>query len=269
MKMNAEIHFIQVDFDNINASIPIDKIKETIEKNQINLLILNDPLFGTGISIKDNTYIELSKTCNKLRCFFLIDYIYGGMEWNKSLKIVNNFLFSLCMANENIILLESIAKRVFLNGIKNAVLVANEDMIHIIEKNSVYLVGSMAYLQVNMFKQLYSKENRNAILSLINNNIEFCKYNYNIINELLLYSNIKLLQCDSSCFCLIGIPIITKTQTSTEMAKEIFEKTNILLIPHDRYLLFSNEYHYFRINLLLKQDCLIRGIKKIKELFDK
>ncbi len=265
LKMKVETHFVQVDLNN-DLSLPIDEIKKSIINNKINLLILNDPLFGTGISVKENEYLKLNEICHDLNCNILIDYIYGGMEWNKPAKILNEFLLPLCINNEHMILLESISKRVFLNGVKNAIIIANEDMINIIEKNSVYLVGSMAFLQVNMFKQLYSKENNDTIISLINKNIECCKNNYDILHNLLSYSNIKLLKCDSSCFCLIGIPISFKRQTSTDVSKEIFAKSNILLIPHDRYLLFSDKY--FRINLLIRQDNLIKGILKLKEIFD-
>ena len=152
LKMKVETHFVQVDLNN-DLSLPIDEIKKSIINNKINLLILNDPLFGTGISVKENEYLKLNEICHDLNCNILIDYIYGGMEWNKPAKILNEFLLPLCINNEHMILLESISKRVFLNGVKNAIIIANEDMINIIEKNSVYLVGSMAFLQVNMFKR--------------------------------------------------------------------------------------------------------------------
>lgn len=266
MKMNVEIHYIQVDLNNI--SLPIIEIRKLISQKGINLLILNDPLFGMGISIKKHEYLELSGICNDLNCYFLIDYINGGLEWYEHTKTSNEFLVDISFNNKYIVFIESLCKRVFLNGIKNAVIIANEELSYTIEKNSVYLVGSIAYLQAIMFKQLYLYENKNVTISIINKNIAFCSRNYDIINNLLLLSNIKLLECNSGCFCLIGIPIKSQNQNSTEMSKEIFDKTNVLLIPHDRYLLFSDEYYYFRINLLLKQDYLINGIIKLKDIFD-
>lgn len=267
LNMGVEVHYLQLDMDN-GGYISLDKIYSEIIKNKINLLILNDPLFGTGISIKNSEYEAISNICIKEKCYFLIDYIYGGLEWSKKSTIVNDYLLNICCQNEYVILIESICKRVFLNGLKNAVIIGNEEIIYALEKNSVYLIGSMTYIQLMMFKQLYSKVNNKQVKAIIDKNKNFCKNNFQLLKDLLINSQLKLIKADSGCFSLIGIPIKQCDPNSFFLAKRIFYNINVILVPHDRYLLFSDKYYYFRVNLLLQRENLEEGINRIKTLLE-
>lgn len=54
---------------------------------------------------------------------------------------------------------------------------------------------------------------------------------------------------------------------SMETAIRILKRSNVMTIPHDRYLYFTPKKYTFRINLSVQKDSLLRGIKNLLQLY--
>ena len=95
-------------------------------------------------------------------------------------------------------------------------------------------------------------------------------YNYEQIKLLCSCSQKGLLitKCKSGIFCLIGIPkgLFEINKTDDDISKIIMEKSNILTIPHSRYLMCSTYYYWFRVNLSYSQELLIPQIYKLLQI---
>ncbi|PYE50156.1 aminotransferase class I/II-fold pyridoxal phosphate-dependent enzyme [Paenibacillus barcinonensis] len=248
--------------------IDFEELERSIVKNEVNLLIMNDPLFGSGVKITKDIYQKIVNICKNHEIILYIDFMYGGMDWDiDTLNIVNYDILNLFNIYSNIIVTESISKRLFLNGIKNCIVYGNEENIDFFEKASVHTLGSLVYSQLTLLTQLYDRKNRAYVLNTIKENISYAKKNFELIQTMLICSDYILSDCSSGYFCLMGIPFNKlNSNNNLDIARTLIEQINVLTIPHDRYLLKSTSHYYFRINLSMEQSRLIPAIKKIVEL---
>lgn len=265
-ELNSEIFYHPVAVDVEGISLPFDKIAEEILSHKVNLVILPIPLFGMGLS-PDRASIEaLCKFCASINCYMLIDYVYGGMEWHTPFSLANEWLWNLCVHCENTILIESLSKRVFLNGIKAAIVGASQTIIQHMELKSVYLTGALTYSQVTVLQLMYSNEHRLFVERRIKENIDYFQSNYELLKAICQNTPILVLPCSEGYFCLAEFDK-RSTETSMEVSTKILKKANVLTIPHDRYLYFTPQKYVFRINLSTQTNDLFFGISRLLQLY--
>lgn len=258
---HSNIFFI----DCYNNNNVISQIVKNVKEHKINTIIVTEPLFGTGVSLPKNIYNEICKICNNNDIFFLIDYSYGGMKWNDYNCEQDNYFINLTKYR-NVILVESICKRIFLNGIKHGIIIADSNIIKTIEEISVYSFGCLSEQQILLYKQLYKLDNRDYIINTINKNNMYYRNNYHLIITLLSGTSFHISSCDCGYFCLIGIPK-NKNTNSLSIAKRIINETNILTIPHDRYIFNCNKYYYFRVNLAVNHNKITNSINGLLQTY--
>jgi aspartate/methionine/tyrosine aminotransferase len=262
----AKIEYIQIIHDG-ELNLNFNELEKIIKTNNTNLIIINDPLFGSGVVFGHQNYDVLTGICNKYKIKLLIDYIYGGMEWDYPAEIINGFFLEQSFINSEIIFVESISKRIFLNGIKTSLIFAHPNLIKEFEVSSVHTIGALTSPQISIFKQLYEPSNRESVLYTINNNINIAKNNYTLLNSLLLGTILKLSNCKSGYFCLLYMPYkLFNTDNNMRIAEYLIENKNILTIPHDRYLHFSNTSYCFRINLTINSSTLLIAVRNLLDL---
>ncbi len=262
-----KIEFYQI-FTQNDVYIDFVELENVIKNNDINVLIMNDPIFGCGISIKHDIYQQIIQLCKKYDISLIIDYVYGGMEWENDRCYSSNYLLNCINDDNDIILIDSMTKRLFINGIKSALIFGKASLIYEIEKMSVYTLGCMVYSQISLLKEIYNLCNKSTIYKIINNNITSAKINYDLIKSRIITSNCILDRCDSGYFALFKIPYTTFGSTSNkDIAQLILEKCNVITIPHDRYLYFNPKDYCFRINLLCENHYLLQGISSIINTF--
>ena len=260
------IEFYQV-LDNDHICIDYSEIEAIIKNKSINLIVINNPLFGCGIHFEKSTYKTLIDICVRNHSILFIDNIYGNMLWHKQNKIIDTFIINEILDNKPVIMIDSLTKRLFINGIKNSIIYANEEIINSIEKFSVYSTGCLTYSQISLIKELYSTKNRLTTDKYIKKNINIAKNNYELLKSLTSDCDMSLLNCDCGYFTLCKIPYcFFQNKVDMLIAKEILINCNVLTIPHDRYLYFDNNSYCFRINLMLKRNELIDGINRIKKI---
>lgn len=246
----------------------INDIIKLIVQEKINMIIITYPIFGSGITIDIMDLKQLLQTSKKYNINILIDYIYGDLEWNNNLQILPKTIIN--DINENTVLLTSLSKNLFLNGAKTCLVFSNSELIKKIEKASVYKIGSMSQSQLEVFKLIYNKENKTMVLNILKKIRTHVQHNYEQIKSLCSSSSKGLLitECKSGIFCLLGIPksLFEINKTDDDISKIIMEKSNILTIPHSRYLMCSSSYYWFRVNLSYSQELLIPQIYKLLQI---
>lgn len=249
--------FEEIEFDFI-------ALKEEVQNNDIHSIILIQPFFGSGINLKDSTLEKVISFCEKQKIYLLIDYIYGNMDWNSSSHIHNPKLIQLVTASNFCILYESISKRIFLNGMKNALIFSSLKFISDINIDSEICLGSISYIQESLLDTIYSPNNIKNINYFITEALDCASGNYDLLCTLVLGTDIKL--CKSTCgyFTLLGIPkIYFKSSDDRDIVNELYKKTDIVTIPHSRYYYNSSEYYCFRINLATETHELLTAVEKI------
>lgn len=261
--IGANIEYYQI-IKNGNLDINYLELIDIITKTNSNILILNDPVFGSGIPITNDVYKKLIDICDKYHMILFVDYVYGGMEWDTIPSLLNDFLINSIQDGKPIIYIDSISKRLFINGIKNSLVFANSEIINKIERLAVYTTGCITASQVSYFKELYNNENYEIITHTIANHIVMAKNNFTLINALITYTDFYISNCKSGYYCLLSIPYtLLGMKNNMKIAEIILKSLGILTIPHDRYLYFDDSYYSFRINLTIDKEKLLISIDKL------
>lgn len=240
------------------------KLEKEIQENAIHSLILIQPFFGSGIALNDSILEKFISLCEKQHIYLLIDYVYGNMEWDSFSHIHNTKLIQMATTSDFCILYESISKRIFLNGMKNAVIFGSNKFISDINIDSEICLGSISYIQESLLHTIYSPNNITKVNQFIINALDCASNNYDLLCTLILGTDIKI--CKSTCgyFTLLGIPKINfKSSKDQDIIKELYNRTGIVTIPHSRYYYNSSEYYCFRINLATETYELLNAIEKL------
>lgn len=260
------IEYYQV-LQNEKIVFDYEKIELLMREKHINLIVINDPLFCSGLPIENKVYKQLILLCEKYKATLLVDFLYGGMEWYGERHYTQTYLLKEISKGKSVFLIDSMPKRLFINGIKNAVIYGESSNIQNLEKLSVYTVGCMVYSQISLLKELYNPKNKSVINEIINQNVSTAVHNYTFIKSLLLDSNCYLNECSSGHFALCNIPYyLLEKDSNINIAKSILNRFNIITIPHDRYLYFDSSNYCFRVNLLHSKPSLALGINNIKNI---
>lgn len=240
------------------------KLEKEIQENAIHSLILIQPFFGSGIALNDSILEKFISLCEKHHIYLLIDYVYGNMEWDSYSHIHNTKLIQMAITSDFCILYESISKRIFLNGMKNAIIFSSNKFIRDINIDSEICLGSISYIQESLLHTIYSPNNIMNVNQFIINSLDYASNNYDLLCTLILGTDFKL--CKSTCgyFTLLGIPKIHfKSSKDQDIINELYKRTGIVTIPHSRYYYNSSEYYCFRINLVTETYELLNAIEKL------
>lgn len=247
--------------------IDFDVLKEELIDNNIDCIIITLPLFGTGISLNYNTLNQLLSICNYTKKYLIIDYVYGGMEWDHSNNLHNYSLIEMVLKSKYCILYESISKKIFLNGIKSAIIYSNPKIIKHINIDSEICQGGISFAQESLLNTIYECQYKSKVINTLQDAIIHAQNNYNLINTLLIDTDFLICKSNSGYFTLIAIPLkYFKDKDDKSIAKEICQRYNILTIPHSRYYFNMPGFYCFRVNLALETDLLILGIKKLLDI---
>lgn len=251
-----------------NFTIQMDVLEDSIIKRDIDTLIITNPLFGSGIEIGVETIKTIAQICNTHNVCLVMDYVYGGMPWeceNPAYYIFHYPVYQAVSLAEQHVFIESISKRVFLNGAKFALVFSSSSIMRRILRLSVFMVGSMAQQQVSLVPQIYSAGAIPALASLISDNAQIAHNRYRMIKTILADSHINISNANCGYFALISMPSRACVNDTT-FAIDMLEKTGVLTTPHSRYLYIENGLYSFRVNLLLDQQKLIEGITRLRNL---
>lgn len=258
-----DIHYCSILSQEGKYELSIHNLFNYISEHQINSIIMTCPMFGSGVSINNEHLKLISDFCEENNIILFIDNIYGALGWKEELSIFPYDLMETM--NDMTIIINSISKTIFLNGAKTCLLFADKKHIEGIEKLTVFTIGSMSHSQIVTFSYLYNKENSPCILTRMDKIRDYVMQNHNIIKSICALRNIPVTDMDSGIFCLLGIPkyYFDTNISDDDISKIILKKSNILTIPHSRYLLISNIYYWFRVNLSFPQEVLLPEIDKL------
>lgn len=261
ISMDFNIFFIPL----LNNNLDETSIVATIKANDIDSILITDPIYGMGLSIDNQTYSSLIAIAKKHNATLIIDYSYGNMVWSASRHIFNyNLISTLSNSGINYYLVDSLPKKLFLNGVKFSLLFSNQENISYIEYLSLFVEGSITAEQFKIYYQCYDEKNSELINRTINTYIRKSIDAYHLIKSFLLdKENMKIANANSGIFALVGMRRRHPIKDDMDFAKSLIRKCGVFLTPHSRYKIYNNDWFYFRINLLLDKNKLIESLIKL------
>lgn len=260
--LNFQVFRFDLKIEN-DFKVDFEQLEFYIKNNKIEAIFITDPVFGSGIEYDISFYTTLSTLIMKYDFWTIVDYVYGGMIWNNNEHIFNKKLVHIIKNLKNTILIESISKRLFINGIKFALVFGSETIIKKIKRLSIYTTGSMCVNQLLILKKVYDTNNVKIINQLIEKNTEHAQNMFYKLLSFLMGKNCIISKCNSSFFFLLGIP--KKEKDDLQDAFRLINYKGVLTIPHSRYLLENDDYYIFRVNLLMNEELLFCGLHKVLE----
>lgn len=265
---NKKQFYWNLDLFSSEINFNLSCFEKEIERNHIEALVLTLPFFGSGVSLKTNDVKKIIDLCDKKGIYLLIDYVYGNMDWDNRCYLHNYKLVDMVTKSKNCIMYESLSKRIFLNGIKSAVIYSNCKFINEINYDSEVCIGSISYVQESLLNTIYEPLNLSITTKSIRQTLEYASNNYQLIRTMLINTDILLSNTSSGYFCLIAIPKHRfHVKEDKEIVLDIYKQCQIVTIPHSRYNYMKNGYYCFRINLVLDTEKLIESIRKILNFY--
>lgn len=265
------LRILDINYIKYNTVFPkyqlnFEDIKSTIRKNHIDAIIITDPFYGSGVNVPLNFYNMLINYLNKQNIYLIVDYARGAMKWdfNTLTHLFDFQLYNILKKANNYIFIESISKRIFVNGFKSSLLFSNYEIIKKIRKLGDCFIGSMSAGQMEFLSNLYSISNIMSINDIIQKNIIKAQNHYELIKTLLLGTDIIYTVPTDGNYILIGIPkYYFKNESDINIFHKILYSFDIYTLPQSLYTFEDLKYFIFRVNLLLKTDELILALQKL------
>jgi len=249
----------------VKNCIDEDSVISIIKARKISAILITDPIYGIGLSISYQTYNILINIAKAFNITLIIDYSYGNMVWNEKEHIFNyNLISMLVCSGINYYVVDSLPKKLFLNGIKFSIIFSNFENISYIENLSLFIEGSITSEQFKNYYRCYNEKNSDLINKIINNYTHQAQNTYNLIQSFLLdCKTLKIERADSGVFALIGMQRCKSIKEDMNFAKSLIKSQGVFVTPHSRYRFYDDSWFYFRINLLLNKNILIESLAKI------
>lgn len=268
LEFGFEIYNYKVDIFS-GKDIDVEYIMDFSEKEGIGLVLVINPLYRTGIAVQNDILDDLCYKAKEINCFVVVDEAYGNFGWNnKEGTCCNVSLVDIILKHENSILFDSLAKRVFANGMKSSLIFGNKEIISALEKDSVIYVGSLSCIQTSFLKYMYT-DGRSSLKRIMNSSLEVAQSNFCFYKKFICtWKRMLISNVNSGYFALIGIPKDKfEYQEEEQIAIELIETHNLLVIPYSRYNYFDDDYMFFSINLLMDRDVVSKALTIIGENF--
>ena len=209
----------------------INQIKQDCKNKSIDIVIFTDPLFCESISIADTDFLEW---CEIEKIFVIIDSVYGNLVWNS-----------------NLIIIESISKKAYLNGVKSAIfLTKRKELLNEMERIFNYSASPFSIGSLNMLKGYL--DNGEVIDVLVKTHLQTARSNFQMLSSYLQGTCIQMEPCNQGYWGIAHIDIKNKKclADSSVLALEILKNCNVFTIPMNSYLKNYEHSYSFRVNLL-------------------
>jgi len=251
ISQNASIVYFHLR-DLNNFLIDINAITETMAEQDIQAIVLSDPIYCCGIEVSIDIYDKLLKICFARDAWLIIDYALGGLDWDE-LHRSKNYVLKLNAAGtyKRTVLIESTAKRLLVNGLKSSIVITNIDLVAEIESLSCQVYGGFSLPQISLLEDLYSNKNEKEVSQIIENNVGIAKSNFQILTAFLLNTEFKLYTSNSGYFTMIiHKEYKIKEVDSKAIIKSYLFEEDLLAFPSFHFSIYEDNRFGFRVNLL-------------------
>ncbi|CYX72454.1 aminotransferase class I/II-fold pyridoxal phosphate-dependent enzyme [Streptococcus suis] len=248
----------------------LEELKESIILNKIDLIIFTEPLFVSNRYLLKH-FVELLKWGRAENVNFIVDCLYNNLNWEEEFK---SFLspYNSILKHENLSIIESLSKKIQLNGVKNAVLISRPEIIKYLEESFNYTSTPFSYSQLALLKY-YCEGNIDFFNRKIQKLKEKSQENYQLLTTMLSGTEVLVDNVNSGYFTVLNFPYGKFNQSGDEnmasqIAIDLLKKWNIFTIPHLRYHYNKEGYYSFRINLTLDNVQIYEAIVNLLRYFN-
>ncbi|BDD40662.1 aminotransferase class I/II-fold pyridoxal phosphate-dependent enzyme [Streptococcus ruminantium] len=241
------------------------QIKKECKNKNIDIVIFTDPLFCESISITDTDFLEW---CEMEKIVVIIDSVYGNLTWdNNFISPFNNHKKYISFSN--LIIIESISKKAYLNGVKSAIfLTQRKELLKEMERTFNYSASPFSIGSLNMLKSYL--DNGEIIDEIVETHLQTAKSNFQMISAYLQGTCIQIEPCNQGYWGIAHIDMKNKNSfvNPSAFALDILQNCNIFTIPMDSYFKNYEHSYSFRVNLLNDVSVLHLAFSKLIDYYE-
>jgi len=259
-------HLVDKDGFAINFSM----LEQVIKEQFIECIVLTDPVFSAGLEFPDDDYDRIITLVVRYDLYLFIDYSLGGLKWNfNELSVLNNKKVGKLIKTAKFIFVDSLSKRLQLNGIKFSLILGDANIVDEIDTISEGIYGGLNHIQISILRKLYTQENSPTILDMHKVQLGKIKANYRLIQSMLIGENFHLPKSNSGYFTIISHDSKSFNDINTkEIILNLLQNEQIIAIPNNHFSYYSDNKFGWRINLTKNQDELLIALQKcIRKIF--
>jgi aspartate/methionine/tyrosine aminotransferase len=238
--------------DDESFFLDLNAIRRTVEWQHIDAIILTDPVYSAGIEFDIAAYKGLSAICNEHRIWFLCDYALGGLFWRKRLtKLLDSEKLSALTSLERFIYIESPPKRLVLNGMKHAVVVASANVTNLIHDLAARISGGFCATQLSLFKALYDPSSETSLVAYMEANRLRIEANFALLQASLLGTAFYTYPSNSGHFTMLCHKHRRIQAADTKcIARRLLWKHGLYVLPSEHFSYYGANHFGIRINLM-------------------
>lgn len=258
--------YLEHDFNVFSQqSLNINQLKYGCKKNEIDIIIFTDPLFCESVSIVD---MEFLSWCDKEEIIVIIDSVYGNLSWDK--KFTSPFEYHKKYGRlKNLIIIESISKKAYLNGVKSAIfLTQRKDLLVEMERIFNYSASPFSVGTLNILDRYL--ESGQIIDELILTHLQTAESNFQMLSSYLQGTCIQMEPCNQGYWGVAHINMKNKNGFSnpSAFALDILKNCNVFTIPMNSYFKNYEHSYSFRVNLLNDVSVLHLAFSKLIDYYE-
>ena len=224
-------------------SLDLKAVRQTIEWQQIDAIIVTDPVYSAGVEYDIAAYHGLSALCSEHHIWLLCDCVLGGLLWHEPVtKLLNAEKLSALSSLKRFIYIESPPKRLILNGMKHAVVVASSNVTELIHDLASRVSGGFCTTQLSLFKALYDPRSQAAIVAYMEANRLRIEAHFASLQASFLGTAFYIYPANCGHFTMV---CHKRCRIQNADTKRIVRR---LLWQHGLYVLPSEHFSYYRQN---------------------
>jgi aspartate/methionine/tyrosine aminotransferase len=267
--LKADIFYYHL-LDRSAFAIDFDRL-ENMLANNIDVLFISDPVYCVGKDISQVLLKRIADLCNKYNCYLFLDNTLGGLEWEGTATgVFNHNKIESVKSAEKYLIVDSLTKRMLVNGLKHALIFADERLVSEIEDLASQVYGGFCFPQLQLMRELYAGQNIKEVSDMLQHNIQLIKANYQLLNSFLIGSPFSLYEANSGYFTMIVHDRYLSSEVNIEaQIKSCLYDFNTFLLP-PWYFNFDDQNHFgVRVNLLKQpssylssfEQCIRKNVK--------
>jgi len=226
-------------------------IEGLIEEQHIQALILTDPIYSAGISVPVECYRKLAEICALHDVWLVCDHSLGGLHWKAPVALIDFAKMRALRIAPKSVFIDSLAKRLCLNGFKHAVIIGPGGLIRQVHDLASRVSGGFCSTQIAVLDALYSKEHENALIQYMDSNRKRIRDQYNLLAAALCGTSFALYKSDTGHFSMICHTKARIRDVDTKnIVKHLLGEHGLYVLPSEHFYYYKDNRFGFRINLI-------------------
>ena len=263
--INNDVHLSYYHLDDSNNfRINFSELKAFIQEQFIDTLVLTDPIYGSGVDFTYSDYSNISSICAELNVGLVIDHSLGGMRLDGSSNIfADKKKLTALKSITNYAFIDSITKRLSINGSKFSLIFGDEGVIDMIDKIAESYYGGLSTLQCSIISNIYSNHTTSHSTERYKSLIGIVNSNRRIIDSMVRGTQFELGESDTGYFAVLKHKHYQlKDIDGAKASLYLLNYRDTIAISIDRFSYFETNRFGLRVNLCQSKEDLLFGISQ-------